>query len=125
MSNDQTFKIKNGLSASRVLQSKGTISSNDIDLSTGTHFSITLSADTTVTFSNPPSSGVAFAFTVTQAQQNLDGNYTIYKITWPSSVKWDSGIIPKGFHSETTYVFLTVDGGTTYYAKAVGKRAPL
>ena len=116
MANNKPFKIKNGLSAKRYLQSGGALAATDIDISSGSYFTKTLSANTTFTFSNPPASGFAasFALEVTGA--------STYTITWPSSVKWHGGT-PDVPESGTTnlYVFLTTDGGTTYYAKLAGE----
>lgn len=62
MANNQAFKIKNGLSAKRYLQNSTAVSASDADLSTGSYFTKTLSANTTFTFSNPPASGKAMGF---------------------------------------------------------------
>lgn len=60
----KAFKIKNGLQASRYLLSSTTISGSTIDLSLGSMFSTTLSSDPAYTFTNPPASGVAQAFSL-------------------------------------------------------------
>lgn len=84
-----------------------------LDLSTGHTFSFTPSGATTVSFSNPPASGVATGFTVEVVG---DGS----AITWPSSVKWHLGTAPTATASKEVYTFITTDGGTTYYAKLAG-----
>lgn len=84
-----------------------------LDLSTGTSFSFTPSDATTVSFTNPPASGIAIGFAV---EINGDGS----AITWPSSVKWPSGTAPTATASKELYTFITVDGGTTYYGKLAG-----
>ena len=81
-----------------------------LDLSTGTTFSFTPSGATTVSFTNPPASGLACAFTV---EINGDGS----AITWPASVKWPSGTAPTATATKELYAFITTDGGTTYYGK--------
>jgi len=81
-----------------------------LDLSTGNTFSFTPSGATTVSFTNPPASGLAVGFSV---EINGDGS----AITWPSSVKWDSGTAPTATASKELYTFITTDGGTTYYGK--------
>jgi len=81
-----------------------------LDLSTGTTFSFTPSGATTVSFTNPPASGLACAFTV---EINGDGS----TITWPASVKWPSGTAPTATATKELYAFITTDGGTTYYGK--------
>lgn len=116
MANNQAFKIKNGLSAKRYLQNSTAVSASDVDLSTGSYFTKTLSANTTFTFSNPPASGKAtgFALEVTGA--------STYTIAWPSSVKWSGATAPDAPASgeKDVYVFVTTDGGTTYYGKQAG-----
>jgi sugar lactone lactonase YvrE len=62
MANDKNFKIKNGLSSPQYLQSSTAMSALDIDLSTGSFFSKTLTGGSTFTISNPPASGTAMGF---------------------------------------------------------------
>ena len=83
-----------------------------LDLSTGTNFSVTLSENTTFVFSNPPSSGTAYAFTLVITQPS-----TAVTITWPSSVDWAAATAPDapGNSEVNAYGFMTRDGGTTYY----------
>lgn len=83
-----------------------------LDLSTGTYFSFTPSGATTVSFSNPPASGLATGFTV---EVNGDGSV----ITWPISVKWHEATTPTATATKELYTFITTDGGTTY----IGKKA--
>ena len=54
MANDKDFVIKNAVEVGGSLKTTvGTITANDIDLSTGNYFTGTLTGDTTYTFSNP------------------------------------------------------------------------
>lgn len=62
MANDKSFKVKNGLSAKRYLQSGSALAASDVDVSSGSYFTKTLTANTTLTFSNPPPSGTASSF---------------------------------------------------------------
>ena len=84
-----------------------------LDLSTGTTFSFTPSGATTVSFTNPPASGNAIGFSVEVVG---DGS----AITWPSSVKWHGGAAPTATASKELYVFVSTDGGTTYYGRKAG-----
>jgi hypothetical protein len=84
-----------------------------LDLSTGTTFSFTPSGATTVSFTNAPASGKAIGFSV---EINGDGS----AITWPTSVKWPSGVAPTATASKEVYAFVTTDGGTSYYGKLAG-----
>lgn len=86
-----------------------------LDLSTGTFFSFTPSGATTVSFTNPPASGLAIGFAV-EVNNSAGG----YALTWPSSVKWHGGTAPTATASKEVYTFITVDGGNTYYAKLAG-----
>lgn len=99
-----------GFSADAVLQYSTVGYTQTLDLSTGTSFSFTPSGATTVSFTNPPASGIAIGFAV---EINGDGS----AITWPSSVKWPSGTAPTATASKEVYTFITTDGGTTYYGK--------
>ena len=85
-----------------------------LDLSTGSTFSFTLIGPTTVSFTNEPASGKVIAFTV-----EIIGGLIGYSstITWPSSVKWEGGIAPTLSTTKELYTLMTIDGGTTYYAK--------
>lgn len=88
----------------------------ELDLSTGTFFTFTPAGETTVTFTNPPPSGKAYAFTV------VIGAGT-NSIIWPSSVKWEGGSAPKVYATDkNSFIFITTDGGTTYYAKQSGEQ---
>ncbi len=114
MANNKNFKVKNGLVAIRYLQTGVAMAANDVDLSLGSYFTKTISGATTLTFSNPPASGLAIGFTV---EINGDGS----AITWPSSVKWPEGVAPTAASSKELYAFVTTDGGTSYYGKKVAE----
>ncbi len=62
MSNNKTFKAKNGVNAVRYTVTEEALTASNLDLSKSDAFSKTLSADTTFTFSNPPSAGIASSF---------------------------------------------------------------
>lgn len=89
----------------------GTESSGTLDLSTGNVFSHAPSTNVTYVFSNPPSSGTAFGFTL-----KVSPSATITQ-TWPASVDWAGGSAPTATASGETdvFTFFTHDGGTTYY----------
>lgn len=110
MANNQSFKVKNGILAQRYLQTAVAMAANDVDLSKGTYFTKTISSPTTLTFSNPPASGVAIAFAL-----EIIGNGSA--ITWPASVKWHEATAPTATATKELYTFITTNGGTTYYGK--------
>jgi len=99
-----------GITNDTIYQYSTALYTQTLDLSTGTTFAFTPSGATTVSFTNPPASGLACAFTV---EINGDGS----AITWPASVKWHEATAPTALASKEVYVFITTDGGTTYYGK--------
>ena len=90
-----------------------------LDLSTATNFTHTLTENVTYTFSNPASSGKASAFTLKVVQDSTDRT-----ITWPASVDWAAATAPtlsSGSGAVDYFVFITTDGGTTYYGFTAGQ----
>jgi len=87
-----------------------------IDATTGNVFNHSPSADVAYTFSNPPTTGSAYDFTLKVAPT------ATVAITWPSSVKWAGGTAPSAPASgqKDVYNFFTLDGGTTYYGFQAG-----
>ena len=83
----------------------------DIDNETGNVFALTTNQNTTFTFSNPPSSGTAYGFTL---KLTAGGSHTI---TYPNTVDFAGGTAPDAPASGETdvLVFITVDGGTNWY----------
>lgn len=85
----------------------------DIDCSAGNYFTKSISADSTFTFSNAPSSR-AYGFmlkVVTTGTPN---------ITWPAAVEWPSDTEPaRSANTTHLYVFMTDDGGTTWRGAAL------
>lgn len=81
----------------------------DVDLSAGDVFTVTISAATTLTFSNVPA-GKAATFNL------IITNGGAATVTWPTSVKWASGTAPTLTASGVDVLtFLTPDGGVTWY----------
>ena len=89
------------------------VSALDIDLSTGNYFTKTINANSTFTFSNPPSSGTVGSFT-------LELTHTSGTVTWPSSVKFPADTAPTLTTGKThLFVFVTDDGGSRYRGAAL------
>lgn len=88
----------------------------DVDCETANNFSLSTTGNTTFTFSNPPASGTAYGMTI---QLTAGGTHTI---TWPTSVDWAGGTAPDAPASGETdiLVFITRDGGTTWYGFLAG-----
>lgn len=90
-----------------------------IDCETGNVFAHTLTENTTFTFSNPPATGTAYGFTLKVTQDS-----TARTITWPASVDWPAATAPTlstGSGEVDVFVFMTVDGGTTWYGFTAGQ----
>lgn len=86
------------------------LSANDMDVTLGTVFTKTITANTTFSFSNVPASPVTACVSL------ILTNGGAYTITWPSSVKWNEGSAPDLSASGVDVLtFLTADGGTTWY----------
>lgn len=87
-----------------------------IDLSTGNYFYKTISANTTFTVSNVPSSGTAQAFVLELT------NAGAYTITWFAGLEFPGGTAPVLTASgRDVLVFFTRDGGTEWSGFVVGK----
>jgi hypothetical protein len=94
-------------------QAAEAVAALDIDLSTGNYFTKTINANSTFTFSNPPSSGTVGSFT-------LELTHTSGTVAWPSSVKFPADTAPTLTTGKThLFVFVTDDGGTRYRGAAL------
>ena len=90
-----------------------------LNLRDGSVFTHTLSENVTYTFSNPAASGYASSFTFKITQDS-----SARTITWPNSVDWAAATAPTistGSGDVDVFVFMTVDGGTTYYGFTAGQ----
>ena len=84
------------------------VSALNIDCSTGNYFTKSISANSTFTFSNIPSSR-AFSFAI---EIDVTGDRTI---SWPSSVSFPSATAPTLTSGKThLFLFVTNDGGTSF-----------
>ena len=89
------------------------MSSSTINLSIGNYFSKNVNGITTFTFSNPPSSGIVYSFT-------LEVTHSSGTITWPSSVKWPADTAPTLTTGKThLFIFVTDNGGSRYRGAAL------
>jgi len=90
-----------------------------IDLSTGRLFEVTLTANTTIAFSNVPAAGVV-SCTLVLIQDSTGG----WTVTWPASVKWNGGTAPTistGAGAIDIVELFSYDGGTTWYGFTAGQ----
>ncbi len=102
-----TFAVTDALGPVR--QNIVAVAALDIDFSAGNYFTKTIAANSTFTFSNPPSSR-AYAFTLEVV--NTSGT-----ITWPATVRWPGGTAPTLTTNRThLFTFVTDDAGTNWRA---------
>lgn len=95
-----------------------------IDLSLGNVFVLTMTADTTFTFTNPPPSGKMGSFLLILAEDGTGG----WTPTFPASVKWQSNVLPVMAETLSTvsiFSFFTTNNGTRYYGNMVGTAYPV
>jgi hypothetical protein len=87
-----------------------------VNCETGNVFALTTSGNTTFTFTNPPTTGTAYGFTL---KVTAGGTHTL---TWPASVDWAGGSAPDAPASGevNVYAFITHDGGTNWYGFLAG-----
>lgn len=83
-----------------------------LDLSSSNFFNLTLTGNTTFSFTNAPS-GRMFSFTIV-AKQDATGGRTI---TWPTGSRYAGGLVPPATTTANAidiWSAMTYDGGTTY-----------
>ena len=91
-----------------------------LDLESGNVFDLTLTANCTITLSNPPASGTSGSFTLILRQDGT-GSRTV---TWPASVDWASATAPTlttDASAVDVLTFMTVDGGTVWLGFVAGQ----
>ena len=84
-----------------------------IDLSTGNTFIVTISSNTTFSFTNPPSGTDMTSFTLITVNDATAGR----AISWPASVTWAGGVTPTRTttaNKSDVYTFFTRTAGTQY-----------
>ena len=100
-----------------VSSSGGTATFN---LQLGDSFTTTLTENTTLAFSNPPS-GTGLGCFIVKVKQDGTGGRTL---AFPGTVDWAGGSAPDvstGANDVDIFVFVTVDAGTIYYGITAGQ----
>ena len=110
MANDKNFKVKNGLQAKRYLQSGSALGYSDVDMSLGSYFTKTLSADTTFTFSNPPPSGSAGSFALEVTGADVTVGYDL------ANAAYDSKTVNLSASAQDLEGMFFKPDGLTFYA---------
>lgn len=98
-----------------------TANATTINLQDGTNFSHTLTENTTFTFSNPAASGKVSSFTLKLVQ---DASASSFVVSWPASIDWPEATAPTLTATASAvdyFVFITHDGGTTWYGFTAGQ----
>lgn len=102
---------------SETRQTVAAAASTTINLNSGHIVNLTQDTNiTTLTLSNPPSSGKAFTVTIIRTK---DATGTARTIAWPASFKWVGSAAPTLSSTASSIDLITAvsfDGGTTYYA---------
>ena len=96
-------------------QASEAITALNVDCSAGNYFTKAISSNSTFTFSNIPTNGTVYGFTL---EVDVTGASTA--ITWPASVKWSYDAAPTLTDIKThLFMFVTNDGGTTWRGSAL------
>jgi len=98
-----------------------TSNATTVNLNNATNFSHTLTENTTFTFSNPVASGEVSSFTLKIVQ---DASASGFAVTWPAAVDWPNATAPTLTATASAvdyFVFITHDGGTTWYGFTAGQ----
>ncbi|MDC1426613.1 hypothetical protein N8339_06555 [Gammaproteobacteria bacterium] len=113
---DNTLQRANLLDYSEVTNAIGNATgATTIDLTLGNSVTATTTGATTWTFSNPTASDELCSFSI----KLVNGGSAAQ--TWPASVDWPSATAPTLTASGTdVLVFITCDGGTTWYGFVAG-----
>ena len=91
-----------------------------IDFEDGNFHKVTLTANCTFTFSNPPATGTAGSFTLFLVQDGT-GSRTV---TWPGTVDWSAATAPTLTTTAAAVdvlTFITLDGGTIWNGFVAGQ----
>jgi hypothetical protein len=110
MSNNKTFKTKNGVNAVRYTGTKEVLAANNLDLSKSDAFSKALSVNATFTFSNPPPSGIASSFLLEVTGGGVQSFYDFANATF--EVNFDP--LGQGISGQSRSIDFKPDGTRCY-----------
>lgn len=97
-------------------ETRSALAANNIDLALGNYFTKTITALTTFTVTNTPTTGIVGSFILDLT------NGGAFTITWWAGVKWASGTAPTLTASGRDCLgFFTHDGGATWSGLVLGK----
>lgn len=91
-----------------------TVAGGVINCSLGNFYELSIGTNTTLSFTNPPSSGNAYIATV---KVNVTSSATL---SYPAAVKWPGAVGPTlGNNKSHILTFMTYDGGVSWLANAL------
>lgn len=97
-------------------ETKIALAALDVDISLGNYFSKTISAISTLTVSNVPTTGTVASFIIDLT------NGGAYAVTWWAGMKWAAGTAPALTSAGRDVLgFFTHDGGTTWSGLVLAK----
>jgi hypothetical protein len=98
--------------AERYTRAATTVSALNIDCSLGNYYTKTISSNSTFTFSNAPSNGTVYAFT-------LELTHNSGTVTWPASVSWPGNTAPTLTNSKIhIFTFVTRNNGSKWFGSS-------
>lgn len=98
-----------------IIENSTAMAAADIDLTLGSVFTKTITANITLTVSNVSSTGNVSSFIL----ESTNGG--AYVITWFSGVIWDAGVAPTlTTAGKDMLAFFTIDNGTTWRGIVIG-----
>ena len=110
------LSLSGGTLTGGLKEAKVAMAANDINLNSGNCFTKTITAITTLTVSNVPTTGTLATFILDLT------NGGAFTITWWANVKWAGGTVPTLTASGRDVLgFFTHDGGTTWTGLLLGK----
>src|SRR3989344_7879693 len=95
-------------------------STETLDIENGNVFHLVLTANCTLTFSNPAPVGASTTFTLILRQDGVGGR----TVTWPTSSVWVAGTAPTLTTEKNRYdilTFTTTDAGSRWYGTVAAK----
>jgi hypothetical protein len=106
-----TVKFANNYTVNTIALGSGT--SFITNCTQGNYFTLTCTGGSTITFSNPPSSGNLYSMVIKVSNAST--------ITWSPTPKWPNATAPSPSSNTDIWVFITDDGGTTWRGNLVMK----
>ena len=112
--------VEGALTADRVRVKSNTLSGTSVTVDGSyNYYTHTLTGNTSYAFSGNWVNGIAETFIIEVTQASGP-----YSVSWPGTVTWDGGITPSITSTSGNtdmFMFLTADGGTSFYGWRIGE----